>query len=100
MKLKDLLTEGNDWQVKDIIKMQKAHERVLKAISALDNAVVNLQKVSNKNANKPNGKMFITDADDMKKSLDRDLMNTNTKFWTAFLEYSKGGKAAFPNDWN
>ena len=46
------------------------------------------------------GKMFITDADNMKKSLDRDLLNTSSKFWTAFLEYRKGGKAAFPDNWN
>ena len=32
MKLKDLLTEGNDWRGKDIVVMQKAHERVIKAV--------------------------------------------------------------------
>ena len=81
IKLKNIINEGpNDWQVKDIIKMQKAHEKVLRAAAMLDKAVVNLRKISDKNANKPNGKMFITDADNMKKSLDRDLMNTNTKF--------------------
>ena len=100
MKLKDLLTEGNDWRGKDIVVMQKAHERVLRAVGALGNAVNNLQKVSNKNANKPNGKMFTAEANDMKKHLDKDLMNTNTRFWKAFLEYRKGGQAAFPNNWN
>ena len=99
MKLKDLLTEGNDWRGKDIVVMQKAHERVIKAVVSLDKAVKNLKKVSDKNANKPNGKMFTIEANDMKKYLDKDLMNTNTRFWKAFLEYRKGGEAAFPNDW-
>ena len=100
MKLKDLLTEGNDWQVKDIIKMQKAHEKVLLAAAKLDTAVVNLRKISDKNAIKPNGKMFQQDANDMKRGLDRDLLNPNSNFWKAFEEYRKGGKAAFPNNWN
>ena len=100
MKLKDLLTEGNDWRGKDIVVMQKAHERVLRAISTLDKAVINLQKVSNKNANKPNGKMFTAEANDMKKHLDKDVLNPNSNLWKAFLEYRKGGQAAFPNNWN
>ena len=100
MKLKDLLTEGNDWRGKDIVVMQKAHQRVLIAAAKLDKAVTGLQKVSDKNANKPNGKMFTVEANLMKQHLSKDLMNTNTRFWKAFLEYRKGGQAAFPNNWN
>ena len=101
MKLKDILNEGpNDWQVKDVIQMKKAHEKVIQALGKLDKVVNNLKKISDKNANKPNGKMFTAEANDMKKHLDRDLMNINSRFWKAFKEYEKGGRAAFPNDWN
>ena len=55
MKLKDLLNEANQqWQVKDAIVMQKAHERVIKAAVTLDKAVQKLAAVSKKHRNKPN----------------------------------------------
>ena len=101
IKLKNIISEAPDqWTVKDIIVLQKAHERVLKSTKSLQKAVVALDKVSNKNASKPNGKMFTAEADDMKKHLDRDVLNPNSNLWKAFLEYRKGGKAAFPNNWN
>ena len=63
MKLKDLLNEASDqWTVKDIIVLQKAHERVLRSTKTLQKAVVALDKLSNKNAGKPNGKMFTKDS--------------------------------------
>tara|TARA_R110001583_G_scaffold13766_7_gene58778 strand:- start:1764 stop:2075 length:312 start_codon:yes stop_codon:yes gene_type:complete len=98
MKLKDIITEDNNWKVKDIIVMQKAHERVLKATASLQKAVNNLEKVSNKNANKPNGKMFAKDASNMLKSFNNAVM-PGSKFWKGWEEYKKGGEAAFPNDW-
>ena len=49
MKLKDILNEaGDQWKVKDVIAMQKAHEKVLRATGALQKAVDNLGKVSKK----------------------------------------------------
>jgi len=99
MKLKDILTEAPDqWTVKDIIVLQKAHERVLKATATLQKAVVALDKVSNKNANKPNGKMFTTDASNMLKSFNKAVM-PGSKFWKGWEEFKKGAEAAFPNDW-
>ena len=99
IKLKDTLNEaGDQWQVKDIIVMQKAHERVLKATKTLQNAVNNLEKVSNKNAKKPNGKMFTTEASNMLKSFNKAVM-PGSRFWKTWEEYRKGGEAAFPNNW-
>ena len=46
IKLKNIVNEvGDQWQVKDIIVMQKAHERVLKATKTLQNAVNNLEQI-------------------------------------------------------
>ena len=98
MKLKDIITEDNNWKVKDIIVMQKAHERVLKATASLQKAVNNLQKISSKNANKPNGKMFASEANDMSRNFQRAVL-PGSKFWKTWEEYRKGGEAAFPNDW-
>ena len=98
IKLKNIVNEvGDQWQVKDIIVMQKAHERVLKATKTLQNAVNNLEKVSNKNAKKPNGKMFTTEASNMLKSFNKAVM-PGSRFWKTWEEYRKGGEAAFPND--
>ena len=99
IKLKNIVNEvGDQWQVKDIIVMQKAHERVLKATKTLQNAVNNLEKVSNKNAKKPNGKMFTTEASNMLKSFNKAVM-PGSRFWKTWEEYRKGGEAAFPNNW-
>ena len=99
MKLKDLLTEGNDWRGKDIVVMQKAHERVLRSTASLQKAVVALEKLSNRNANKPNGKMFVKEAKDMLKAFSKAVM-PGSKFWKTWEEYKKGGEAAFPDNWN
>ena len=49
IKLKNMLNEAVDhWTVKDIIVLQKAHERVLKSTKTLQKAVVALDKLSNK----------------------------------------------------
>jgi len=99
MKLKNMLNEAEDnWTVKDIIVLQKAHERVLKATGALQKAVNNLDKVSYKNANKPNGVMFTNDARDMIKSFQKAVL-PGSKFWKTWEAFKKGGEAAFPNNW-
>jgi hypothetical protein len=100
IKLTNVLNEaGNQWTVKDIIVMQKAHERVLKATGALQKAVNNLYKISNKNANKPNGKIFASEANDMSRNFERVVTNPSGKFWKNWEEYRKGGEAAFPDHW-
>tara|TARA_R110001583_G_scaffold113252_3_gene263779 strand:+ start:8458 stop:8775 length:318 start_codon:yes stop_codon:yes gene_type:complete len=99
IKLKDTLNEASQqWQVKDIIVMQKAHERVLKATASLQKAVERLGAVSNKNRNKPNGGMFVTEAESMRKSFLKAVM-PGSKFWKTWEEYKKGGEAAFPKNW-
>jgi len=99
MKLKDILKEaGSQWTVKDILVLQRAHERVLKANKALQKSVVALDKLANKNANKPNGKMFTKDASNMLKSYNKAAM-PGSRFWKAWEEFMKGAEAAFPNNW-
>jgi len=99
MKLKDILSEASDqWTVKDIIVLQKAHERVLKATGALNKAVTALDKLSMKNANKPNGKMFTNDSNTMFKAFKSGVM-PGSKFWKGWEEFKKGAEAAFPNNW-
>ena len=100
MKLKDILNEaGDQWKVKDVIAMQKAHEKVLRATGALQKAVDNLGKVSKKNMKKPNGGVFVSEANDMYRNLARAI-DGNGKFWTNWKEFRKAGKAAFPNNWS
>ena len=100
IKLKNMLNEaGDQWTVKDILVLQKAHERVLKSTKSLQKAVAALDKLSMKNANKPNGKMFTADSSNMLKSFNKAVM-PGSRFWTKWEEYKKGGEAAFPNDWN
>ena len=113
MKLKEILNEAADqWTVKDILALQKAHERVLKATSnlqkahervlrstkTLQKAVVALDKLSNKNAGKPNGKMFTKDAANMLKAFSKGVM-PGSRFWKGWEEFMKGAEAAFPNNW-
>lgn len=99
MKLKDLLNEASDqWTVKDIIVLQKAHERVLKSTKTLQKAVVALDKLSNKNAGKPNGKMFTKDSSNMLKAFNKAVM-PGSRFWKGWEEFMKGAEAAFPNNW-
>ena len=99
IKLKPILNEaGDQWQVKDIIVMQKAHERVLRATKTLQNAVNNLEKVSNKNANKPNGRMFTAEVSKMSRAFKSNVL-PGSRFWKTWEEYKKGGEAAFPDNW-
>lgn len=99
MKLKNILNEaGDQWTVKDILVLQKAHERVLKSTKSLLNAVTALDKLSNKNTNKPNGKMFTKDSGNMLKSFDKAVM-PGSRFWSSWEEFMKGAEAAFPNNW-
>ena len=99
IKLKNILNEaGDQWQVKDIIVMQKAHERVLRATKTLQNAVNNLEKVSNKNANKPNGRMFTAEVSKMSRAFKSNVL-PGSRFWKTWEEYKKGGEAAFPDNW-
>ena len=101
IKLKNILNEADDqWRVKDIIAMQKAHERVLRAINTLDKAVKNIDKLADKNADKPNGKMFKNETNQMKRAYERDIYSPRSQFWIAYEEYRKGGRAAFPNEWD
>ena len=101
IKLNDILNEEEDqWRVKDIIQMQKAHQRVLRAAITLEKSIKNIQKLADKNANKPNGKMFKNETNQMERAFERDILNTRSQFWIAYEEYRKGGRAAFPNEWN
>jgi len=99
IKLKNMLNEAVDHcTVKDIIVLQKAHERVLKSTKTLQKAVVALDKQSNKNAGKPNGKMFTKDSSDMLKAFNKAVM-PGSRFWKGWEEFMKGAEAAFPNNW-
>jgi hypothetical protein len=99
IKLKNMLNEAVDhWTVKDIIVLQKAHERVLKSTKTLQKAVVALDKLSNKNAGKPNGKMFTKDSSNMLKAFNKAVM-PGSRFWKGWEEFMKGAEAAFPNNW-
>jgi len=99
MKLKDILNEAADqWTVKDIIVLQKAHDRVAKATIALNKSVVALKKLTYKNASKPNGGMFVKDINDMIKEFDKGV-SMKSKFWKGWEEFKKGAEAAFPNNW-
>jgi hypothetical protein len=88
-----------DWKVKDIIEMQKAHENVLAKVSALNKAVQKLEKLDKKNAGKSNAEMFVNDVQGMRRALDSSILDTDSRFWKAWEEYKKGGKAAFPSEW-
>ena len=100
IKLKNVLNEAPEqWKVKDVIALQKAHEKVLRATANLQKAVANLGKVSKKNMKKPNGGVFVSEANDMYRNLERAI-DGNGKFWTNWKEFQKAGKAAFPKDWN
>jgi hypothetical protein len=90
---------SKDWKVKDIIEMQKAHENVLIKVSSLNKAVQKLEKLDKKNAGKSNAEMFANDVQNMRRALDSSILDTDSRFWKAYEEYRKGGKAAFPSEW-
>ena len=81
IKLKNLINEADDqWTVKDILVLQKAHERVLKSTKSLQKAVAALDKLSNKNSGKPNGKMFTNDSSNMLKSFNKAIITINVEW--------------------
>ncbi len=101
MKLKNLLNESSQqWQVKDAIELQKAHERVLRTALALDKAVQKLAAASKKHRNKPNAKMFEDEANGMYKAIQQTVINTNSVFWKNWEAFKKSGKAIFGEHWN
>ena len=91
---------SQQWQVKDAIELQKAHERVLRAASALDKAVQKLAAASKKHRNKPNAKMFEDEANGMYKAIQQTVINTNSVFWKNWEAFKKTGKAVFSDHWN
>ena len=101
MKLKHLLNEANQqWKVKDAIVIQKAHERVIKAAVSLDKAVQRLAAVSKKHRNKPNAALFEKEANAMYDAVQKDILNTSSKFWKNWEAFKKTGKAIFADHWN
>jgi hypothetical protein len=101
MKYVSHLNEASDqWRVKDVIEMQKAHNKVLNGVGTLNRAIENLEKLSKKNAKKPNGKVFVSEVDGMLNAFELGILSTKSKFWKSWEEFKKAGKAAFPNDWN
>ena len=101
MKLKNLLKEASQqWQVKDAIELQKAHERVLKAISTLEKSVLKLQKLADKHRNKPNANIFQKEAGLLRKGVERGVTGTTSMVWDAWDAFRQTGKAIFKDHWN
>ncbi len=102
MKLKNIVNEASQqWQVKDAIELQKAHEKVLRAASSLDKAVQKLAAAAKKHRNKPNAYLFGKEANAMHKAIQQNVINTNSTFWKWWEEFKKTGKAIFgPEHWN
>jgi len=101
MKLKNLLKEASQqWQVKDAIEIQKAHERVLRAASALDKACQKLEAASKKHRNKPNAEMFEKESNKMYNAIGKFVMNPGSEFWSNWDAFKKTGKAIFGDHWN
>ena len=101
MKLKDLVNEANQqWQVKDAIVIQKAHERVIKAAVTLDKAVQKLAAVSKKHRNKPNAPLFEKEANAMYDAVQKDVLDPRSAFWKNWEAFKKTGKAIFDKHWN
>lgn len=101
MKLKNMVNEASQqWQVKDAIELQKAHERVLRATSALDKAIQKLAAASKKHRNKPNAPLFEKEANAMYAAFEQNIMSTSSRFWKNWEEFKKTGKAIFSNHWS
>lgn len=90
--------KNDQWTVRNIIELQKSHERVLRATASLRKAVVELELLSNKYGGKPNGEMFVKDSAKMMKAFTSAVM-PDSKFWNTWESFKDGGEAAFPNDW-
>jgi len=101
MKLKNILNEASQqWKVKDAIEIQKAHERVLKAISTLDKAAIKLAAVSKKHRNKPNADIFQKEAELLRKGVERGVTGTTSRVWDAWDAFRQTGRAIFKDHWN
>ena len=97
----NLLNEANDqWQVKDAIVIQKAHERVLKAISALDKSTKNLEKVVGKHKGKPNSELLTKESQMLIKGVERGVTGTTSMVWDAWDAFRQSCKAIFGEHWN
>ena len=98
---KNMVNEASQqWQVKDAIVIQKAHERVLKAASSLDKAVQRLAAVSKKHRNKPNAPLFEKEANAMYTAVQKDVLDPRSAFWKNWEAFKKTGKAIFDKHWN
>ena len=101
IKLKDTLNEApKQWQVKDAIALQKAHERVLKAISALDKSAKNLEKVVGKHKGKPNSELLAKEAQSLVKGVERGVTGTTSYVWDAWDAFRHSCRAIFGKHWN
>jgi len=101
MKLKDMVNEASQqWQVKDAIELQKAHERVIKAAVTLDKAVQKLAAASKKHRNKPNAALFEKEANAMYDAVQKDVLDPRSAFWKNWEAFKKTGKAIFSDHWN
>lgn len=96
-EIENILQENSqEWRVKDIIEMQKVHKRGKKAINYLNKFIKDLEKLDEKNVNKPNAGMFKHHTSLMRKYINQFI---NGEFISNLEEYEKGGKAAFQNHW-
>ena len=98
---KNLNEEANQqWQVKDAIAIQKAHERVMKAISTLDKSANNLEKVVGKHKGKPNSELLAKESQLLIKGVERGVTGTTSMVWDAWDAFRQSGKAIFDKHWN
>jgi len=101
MKLKNILNEaGDQWTVKDILLMNKAHTKVLTAAVTLDKAVQKLAAASKKHRNKPNAPLFEKEANAMYDAVQKDVLDPRSAFWKNWEAFKKTGKAIFSDHWN
>ena len=98
---KNLNEEANQqWQVKDAIAIQKAHERVMKAISTLDKSTKNLEKVVGKHKGKPNFELLAKESQLLIKGVERGVTGTTSMVWDAWDAFRQSCKAIFGKHWN
>jgi len=101
MKLKNMISEASQqWQVKDAIELQKAHERVLRAISTLEKATLKLAAAAKKHRNKPNADIFQKEAELLRKGVEMGVTGTTSRVWDAWDAFRQTGRAVFKDHWN
>jgi len=101
MKLKNIVNEASQqWQVKDAIELQKAHEKVLRAASSLDKAAQKLAAASKKHRNKPNAKMFEDEANAMFDAVQKFVLSPQSLFGKNWSKFKESGMAIFGKHWN